>query len=108
MIVTSAGQGVFSTASSSILSPTLEISLPAPAVVLQAPSSGAAPPRSAIRVRVNNVVLLNMALPMIWVSGAVTEREQALALPQIGVACSAMPVRAWGYPMPAVDGDAAD
>ena len=56
MIERSADQGVFSTAYSSILSSILDMSLPAPAVVLQAPSSGAAP-RSVSRMRVNNVVL---------------------------------------------------
>lgn len=81
MIVRSSGQGVCSTASSSILSPTLETSLPAPAVVLQALSSGAA---RAIRVRVNNIDLLNMALPMIWVSGPSRKGSKRSLFPRSG------------------------
>jgi hypothetical protein len=56
-----AGQGACLFALLSMASPVLEISWPAPAMVWQAPRSGAAP-KSTSRVRVNIVVLLHMAI----------------------------------------------
>src|SRR5687767_5931436 len=80
LVIEASGQGVCSTASSSMTSPTLEISLPAPAVVLHAPRSGTAP-RSAIRVRVGIMVLLDMVLPLGY--RIRDGRERGFALSQI-------------------------